>query len=317
MANDPYTVLGVAKSASADDIRKAYRNLAKENHPDLNPGDRDSEERFKEAQAAYDIVGNAEKRARFDKGEINADGQERPEQQFYRYYADASTDHPYHSTDGYADFADMGDVFSDLFGHARDASHGSSRGSAHSVRMRGGDVRYMFDVPFMEAAKSAKRRITMPDGRDLDLTIPAGLRDGQVLRLKGKGMSGIGGGPAGDALITVHVGTHKTFRRDGNDIHIELPVALHEAVLGARVRVPTINGTVTMTIPKASNTGDRLRLKRKGFATGKSDMRGDQHVTLRVVLPEQPDRELNEFLAAGSKDHAYDPRAGDGGLSDA
>lgn len=310
MANDPYQVLGVAKTASADEIRKAYRKLAKENHPDLNPGDRDAEERFKEAQAAYDIVGNAEKRARFDKGEIDADGQERPEQQFYRHYADAGADHPYHSSEGYADFADMGDVFADLFGHARGGAAGGARGGSHTIRMRGSDVRYTFDVPFMEAAKGAKRRITMPDGRDLDLTIPAGLRDGQVLRLKGKGMPGIGGGPNGDALITVHVGTHKTFRRDGNDIHIELPVALHEAVLGDKVRVPTIDGPVTMTIPKASNTGDRLRLKGKGFAKGKSGERGDQHVTLRVVLPENPDKELNEFLAAWSKDHGYDPRTG-------
>lgn len=306
MANDPYQVLGVAKSASADDIRKAYRKLAKENHPDLNPGDPDAEERFKEAQAAYDIVGKADKRARFDKGEIDADGQERPEQQFYRHYADAGADHPYHSSEGYADFADMGDAFSDLFGHAR----GGAGGSRHSVRMRGGDVRYTFEVPFMEAAKGAKRRITMPDRRDLDLTIPAGLRDGQVLRLKGKGMPGMGGGPAGDALITVHVGTHKTFRREGNDIHIELPVALHEAVLGAKVKVPTIDGTVTMTIPKASNTGDRLRLKGKGLAGGKSGARGDQHVTLHVVLPEEPDAELTEFLAAWSQDHRYDPRSG-------
>lgn len=302
MANDPYQVLGVTKSASTEEIRKAYRKLAKENHPDLNPGDRDAEERFKEAQAAYDIVGDAEKRARFDKGEIDASGQERPEQQFYRHYADTGADHPYHSSEGYADFADMGDVFSDLFGHARDG--------ARSVRMRGADVRYTFDVPFMEAATGAKRRITMPDGRELDLTIPAGLRDGQVLRLKGKGMPGIGGGPAGDALITVHVGTHKTFRRDGNDVHVELPVALHEAVLGGKVRVPTIDGPVTMTIPKASNTGDRLRLKGKGLAGSKSGKRGDQHVTLRVVLPEEPDTELTEFLTAWSQDHGYDPRAG-------
>ncbi len=241
MAIDPYDVLSVSRSASADEIRKAYRKLAKENHPDLNPGDRDAEERFLEAQAAYDIVGEAKKRARFDKGEIDTDGQERPEQQFYRHYADAGADHPYHSADGYADFAEMGGVFSDLFGQGRNG--------AHSVRMRGSDIRYTFEVPLREAAKGAKRRITMPDGCNLDLTIPAGLRDGQVLRLKGKGMPGIGGGPAGDALITVHVGTDKIFRREGNDIHVELPIGLHEAVLGAKIRVPTIDGPVTMTIP--------------------------------------------------------------------
>ena len=287
----------MAKSASAEDIRKAYRKLAKKEHPDLNPGDRDAEERFKQAQAAYDIVGDAEKRARFDKGEIDADGQERPTQQTYRHYADAGANHPYHSADGYAD---MGDVFSDMFSQAR--------GGGQRVRMRGADLRYTFDVEFMDAATGAKRRITMPDGRGLDLTVPAGLRDGQVLRLKGKGMPGIGGGPAVDALVTVQVNAHKLFRREGNDVHAEIPVALHEAVLGAKIRVPTIDGPVTMTIPEHSNNGTRLRLKGKGFPTGKTGTRGDQHITLQVVMPEKPDAELEAFLKNWAKDHGYDPR---------
>lgn len=300
VANDPYKVLGVVATASTDEIRKAYRKLAKEHHPDLNPGDRDAEERFKDAQAAYDIVGDADKRARFDKGEIDADGQERPPQQSYRHYADAGPDHPYHSAGGYADFGDRDDVFSDLFRQAR-------RGG-QSVRMRGSDVRYTFEVGFMDAARGAKRRITMPDGRELDLTVPAGLRDGQVLRLKTKGMPGIGGGPNGDAFITVHVNPHKLFRRDGNDVHIDLPIALHEAVLGGKVRVPTIDGPVTMTVPKHTNSGDRLRLKGKGFPTGKSGQRGDQHISLRVVLPDAPDAELEAFLKSWAEEHSYDPR---------
>jgi DnaJ-class molecular chaperone len=304
VTSDPYTVLGVAKSASAGDIRKAYHKLAKQLHPDLNPGDRDAEERFKEAQAAYDIVGDADKRARFDKGEIDADGQERPTQQSYRHYADAGADHPYHSADGYADFGDMGDVFSDLFGQARR----SGPGGGQNMRMRGSDVRYTFEVDFMDAARGAKRRITMPDGRELDLTVPAGLRDGQVLRLKSKGMPGVGGGPNGDALITVHVKAHKLFRREGNDVHVELPIALHEAVLGGKGRVPTIDGPVTMTVPKNTNSGDRLRLKGKGFAVGKGDKRGDQHISLRVVLPEEPDAELEAFLQSWAEAHSYDPR---------
>ncbi len=304
MTSDPYTVLGVAKSASAGDIRKAYHKLAKQLHPDLNPGDRDAEERFKEAQAAYDIVGAADKRARFDKGEIDADGQERPTQQSYRHYADAGADHPYHSADGYADFGDMGDVFSDLFGQARRGGPGGGQ----NMRMRGSDVRYTFEVDFMDAARGAKRRITMPDGRELDLTVPASLRDGQVLRLKSKGMPGVGGGPNGDALITVHVKAHKLFRREGNDVHVELPIALHEAVLGGKVRVPTIDGPVTMTVPKNTNSGDRLRLKGKGFAVGKGDKRGDQHISLRVVLPEEPDAELEAFLQSWAEAHSYDPR---------
>lgn len=201
---------------------------------------------------------------------------------------------------------DMGDIFADLFGQARS---GVPRGGArtHHVRMRGGDVRYTFEVDFMDAAKGATRRITMPDGRGLDLSVPAGLRDGQVLRLKGKGMPGMGGGPDGDALITVHVKPHRVFRRDGNDVHVELPVALHEAVLGAKIRVPTIDGPVTMTIPRKSNSGARLRLKGKGFPA-KGGKRGDQHVTLRVVLPEKPDADLEAFLESWAQDHAYDPR---------
>ncbi|MBT5944378.1 MAG: DnaJ domain-containing protein [Rhodospirillaceae bacterium] len=299
MAKDPYEVLGVARDASADEIRKAYRKLAKENHPDLKPGDPDAQARFLEAQAANDIIGKKEKRARFDRGEIDAEGHERAEQPSYRHYAEAGTDHPYHSADGYAD---MGDAFSDLFRHAQ--------AGGRTVRMRGGDVRYMFDVDFLDAAQGTKSRITMPDGKTLDLAIPAGLRDGQVLRLKGKGAPGLGGGPAGDALVTVHVRPHSLFHRHGNDIHFELPVALYEAVLGAKVRVPTIDGPVTMNIPKGSNTGGRLRLKGKGVPGGKSGGRGDQHVTLRVVLPDESDAELETFLEDWSKRHNYDPRSG-------
>jgi DnaJ-class molecular chaperone len=296
VAKDPYTVLGVSRDASADEIRKAYRKLAKENHPDLKPGDQAAEKRFLAAQAANDIVGNKDKRARFDRGEIDAEGNERVEQASYRHYAEAGADHPYNSTDGYAD---MGGMFSDLFGRARSGGQ--------TVRMRGGDVRYTFDVDFLDAAGGTKSRITMPDGKALDLAIPAGTRDGQVLRLKGKGAPGLGGGPSGDALVTVNVRPHSLFRRQGNDIHIDLPIALHEAVLGAKVRVPTIDGPVSMNIPKGSNTGARLRLKGKGVPAGKAG-RGDQHVTLKVMLPDDPDPELVKFLEEWSQKHGYDPK---------
>tara|TARA_R110002110_G_scaffold2756_1_gene13335 strand:+ start:82740 stop:83645 length:906 start_codon:yes stop_codon:yes gene_type:complete len=296
VAKDPYTVLGVSRDASEDEIRKAYRKLAKENHPDLKPGDQAAEKRFLDAQAANDIVGNKDKRARFDRGEIDADGHERVEQPSYRHYAEAGADHPYNSADGYAD---MGGMFSDLFGQRRSGGQ--------KVRMRGGDVRYTFEVDFLDAARGTKSRITMPDAKALDLAIPAGMRDGQVLRLKGKGSPGLGGGPAGDALVTVHVKPHSLFRRQGNDIHIDLPVTLQEAVLGAKVRVPTIDGLVSMNIPKGSNTGARLRLKGKGVPAGKSG-RGDQHVTLKVMLPDDPDPELVKFLEEWSQEHGYDPR---------
>ena len=311
MADDPYKVLGVARDASAGDIRKAYRKLAKENHPDLHPGDAAAEARFKAVAAAHDLLGDADKRARFDRGEIDAGGQEKPEQQYYRHYADAGAEHPYHSTEGFSDFADYGDVFSDLFGHARRGPDGG--GQRGTVRMRGGDARYSFAVDFLAAAKGAKQRINLPDGATLDLTIPAGVRDGQVLRLKGKGMAGIGGGPAGDALVEIQVRPHKLFRREGDDIHIELPITPAEAVGGARIDVPTIGGTVAMTVPQGANSGTRLRLKGKGAATGKAGMHGDQYVTLKIVLPDKPDAAFAEFLARWEAENPYNPRRGLGG----
>jgi DnaJ-class molecular chaperone len=311
MADDPYKVLGVAREASEDDIRKAYRKLAKAYHPDLHPGDSAAEERFKAVSAAYDLLGDADKRARFDRGEIDASGQERPEQQYYRHYADAGAGHPYHSTEGFADFADVGDVFADLFGHARQAGGPGGRGG--TVRMRGGDARYGFEVEFLDAVNGAKQRISLPDGGALDLTIPAGVRDGQVLRLKGKGLPGIGGGPPGDALVEVHVRPHKLFRREGDDIHIELPITPAEAVRGAKIDVPTTSGSVTMTVPKGANSGTRLRLKGKGVGAGAAGKRGDQYVTLKIVLPDEPDDELAAFLERWESEHPYNPRAGIGG----
>ena len=257
-------------------------------------------------------MGDPDKRARFDRGDIDASGQEKPEQQYYRHYADAGAGHPYHSTEGFADFADAGDVFADLFGHARGAGRagaGSGR-QRGAFRMRGGDARYSFAVDFLEAANGAKQRINLPDGSALDLTIPAGVRDGQVLRLKGKGMAGIGGGPSGDALVEVQVRPHKLFRREGDDIHIDLPISPAEAVLGAKIEVPTTGGPVAMTVPKGANTGTRLRLKGRGVARGKSGKRGDQYVTLKIVLPDIPDAELAALLERWEQEHPYNPRAG-------
>lgn len=307
MAKDPYKVLGVARDASAEDIRKAYRKLAKDNHPDLHPGDKAAEDRFKDIQGAYNLVGDKDKRARFDRGELDAEGNERAAHTYYRDFADRGGARAYQSNNGFSDFADMSDVFADLFGHARaDGGAGRRRGAS----MRGGDVRYTFEVDFLDAVKGAKRRITMPDGKSLDLSIPPGLRDGQTLRLKGKGAPGAGGGPAGDALVEIRVRPHKLFRREGDDIHIDLPVTLDEAVLGAKIPVPTVDGPVTMSIPKDSNSGKRLRLRGKGVAEGRDGKRGDQYVTLRVTLPEKADESLRSFLEEWAKTHAYDPRAG-------
>lgn len=302
MADDPYKILGVARDASADDIRKVYRELAKKNHPDLNPGDREAESRFKAITAAYDILGDPDKRKRFDSGEIDATGAE-THRQFYREYAEGGGAHPYYSSAG---FEDLGDIFSDLFGQGQ-------RGSGGGIRMQGGDVRYTLEVDFLEAANGARKRITMPDGHTLDVSIPEGIEDGRQLRLRGKGMPGIGGGPPGDAYVVVHVRSHRTFRREGRNIHVDLPISLTEAVLGGKVQVPTIGGDVSVTIPKSANTGTTLRLREKGVRDQRTGKHGDQYVHLRVVLPEKPDKELEEFVRRWGEDHAYDPRKHAGG----
>ena len=306
MSDELYDALGVSKTATAEEIRKAYRTMAKKYHPDLNPGDAKAEETFKKVQSAYGILSDPEKRKKYDSGVIDAQGNER-QHGYYREYASDPGAHPYQSDAG---FADIGDIFSDLFGgRARGGAGGAGQ---DGFRMRGGDVRYSLDIAFEEAVLGAKKRVTMPDGKNLDIAIPPGQRDGQMLRLRGKGMAGHGGGAAGDALIEVHVGEHDTFRRDGNDIRSELAVGLHEAVLGARIPVPTVGGTVTMTIPAGSNGGDTLRLRGKGVPAAGGRPAGDHFVTLRVVLPAKPDERLRGFMEEWAKDHAYDPRGGKG-----
>ncbi|HUE45430.1 MAG TPA: DnaJ C-terminal domain-containing protein [Aestuariivirgaceae bacterium] len=300
MSKDPYAVLGVSKSASPDEIHKAYRKLAKKLHPDLNPGNAKSADEFKDVASAHDLLGDPEKRARFDRGEIDAAGAERPQQRYYREYADAGGARRYHSTAGYEDFGDASDLFADLFGR--------SRGGARSARMRGQDVQYRLELDFLEAVRGAKRRITLPDGSALDLTIPEGTADGHVLRLKGKGGPGIGGGPAGDALIELIVKPHPLFSRQGDDIVIELPITLDEAVLGGKIEVPTVSGRVALTIPKGSSSGQTLRLRGKGVKT-RDGKHGDQLVRLKVVMPPQIDSELQEFMQKWREGHRYDPRA--------
>jgi len=299
MADNPYQMLGVTADASDDEIKKAYRKLAKELHPDLNPGDAAAEERFKKISAAYGIIGDPDKRERFDKGEIDETGQERPEQQYYRQYADDGGGFRYHSTAGYDDFVDL----SDLFG-GRGARQ---RGTAEGFAMRGPDLRYHLEVDFLEAANGAKKRIMLPDGSALDLTVPKGLADGQTLRLKGKGAPGLGEGPPGDALVQVTVRPHAYFVREGDDVKMILPITIDEAVLGGQVDVPTISGKVSLKIPKGSSGGRILRLRGKGITDAKSNKAGDQLVELRVVLPETIDPQLEEALSAWKAEHAYDP----------
>src|SRR5258706_6565320 len=262
----PYEVLGVKPNASADEIRKAYRKLAKELHPDLNPGKPAAEARFKAVTAANDILSDPEKRARYDRGEIDESGAERPRYS-YRPHAEGAQGWKY-QPQGEADIGDLDDLF-EMFGRgggtrgARGGARGGGR-SGEGFSMPGPDRHYSLTIDFAIAATGGKQRLALSPDEWLDVTIPPGIEEGQILRLKGKGGPGFGGGPAGDALIEGHIAPHPFFRREGDDIHMELPVSLAEAVLGARVAVPTVTGPVTMTIPTGSDTGEQQRLRGNG-----------------------------------------------------
>jgi DnaJ-class molecular chaperone len=288
LAADPYTTLGVKKDATQDDVQKAYRRLAKKLHPDLNPGNKIAEDKFKEVTAAYDLLGDPDKRARFDRGEIDASGTERPRQQYYRDFADQDGGSTYTNTAGFSDSGDYAgaeDILSELFGRTGRADR----------RRRGQDVRYHLDLSFLDAINGGRQSIVLPDGTTLDVNIPPGTRDGQILRLKGKGRPGLGDGPPGDALIEISVLPHPYFTRKGDDIYLDLPISLKEAVLGAKVKMPTPNGAVTAAVPKWSSTGRILRLKGRGVPRPDGS-RGDEYVTLKLVLPQKPDPQLEAFV---------------------
>jgi len=306
---DPYEVLGVSKAASEKEVKSAYRKLAKEFHPDLNPGKTALEEKFKEISAAYGLLSDPEKRAKFDRGEIDASGMETPQREYYRGYADGDAGAKYYSHEGFADEAEMEDFLSGIFGGARGGGHRRGQAGGQSFKARGGDASYTLRVGFIEAAKGATRKLTLPDGRVLEVKIPEGLADRQTLKLAGQGNPGFGGGPAGDAYIEVHVEPHAHFTRKDNDVHSTLPISLKEAVLGGKIQVPTVQGPVTMTVPKNSNSGTTLRLKEKGILDRKSGQYGHHYVTLQVMLPSEPDPALEEFVAKWEPASADDPRA--------
>jgi DnaJ-class molecular chaperone len=299
---DPYDVLGVPRDASQDDIRKAYRRLAKKYHPDLNPGDAEAESKFKDISAANGILGDEAQRARFDRGEIDESGAERPPQRSYRHYAEEEPGFQYYRWGQPEGSDDFGDIFADLFGR------GSAGGERRGVKARGGNVNYTMTVDFLEAVNGAKKSVTMPDGKQLAITIPAGLKDGQTLRLKGQGRPGFGDGEHGDALVTVNVRDHPVFTRDGDTIRSRLDITLSEALSGAKVRVETVSGEVNVSVPRNANSGDTLRLRGKGAPVRGTAKRGDHLVELRIRLPAAADDELRAFVAEWEARHPYNPR---------
>jgi DnaJ-class molecular chaperone len=304
MAKDPYKILGVQKTDSEAAIRSAYRKLAKRHHPDVNPGKPEAAERFKEISAAHEILSDKDKRARYDRGEIDAAGNEVPPQRpFYRDFGDAAGREKYRTQAGF-DEEDLESIFAQAFGAGADGARPAGGGGGRRFSMRGQDAQYQLTIDFLDAVNGTTRRVTLPDGRTLDVRIRAGVRDGQIIRLKGQGMPGIGDGAPGDALVEITVAPHPLFRREGDDIIVELPVTLQEAVLGAALQVPTIKGPVRLTIPPNSGAGTRLRLRGRGI-----EGKGHQFVELHPVLPPADEPELAEFLKSWKPRHPVDPRA--------
>ena len=303
MAPDPYAALGLTKTATAADIKKAYRKLVRTSHPDLHPDDAGAEARFKAVTAAHDLLKDANVRARFDAGEIDASGAERAPRTFYRDHAEA----PGQDFDKGAPFGDFTDP-SDIFAHIlRQRARGNRGGGDSGFAQPGPDLRFTLNVTFLDAVRGAKTRITLSEGGVLEVQVPKGMRDGQTLRLRGRGGAGYGGGLAGDALVTVQVQPHPVFQRDDDYIAITLPITVDEAILGGKVTAPTIDGPVSVTIPKGASSGLILRLRGRGVGRANGSA-GDMLIELRIFAPPVIDSGLSNFMQEWRKTHAYDPR---------
>lgn len=310
---DPYEVLGVSKTASEAEIKKAFRTLAKKHHPDTKGGDKAAQKRFQEISAAYEIVGDKDKRAKFDAGQIDASGNT----QGFDPRAHGFRGNPFGGGQGPGGFhwsnqdndENIGgfraeDIFADLFGGMA-GGRAKGRGQTRAPQ-RGEDFSVSATVSFEEAARGGERRVVLPNGEQIDVKIPAGLKDGQQIRLKGRGGAGRSGGPAGDVLIQVAVAPHPVFAREGNNLKLDLEISLKEAVLGGKVPVPTLSGTVHLSVPANSNTGSVLRLKGKGIPARGNEPAGDLYVRLIIALPPKPDADLRNFVEGWGND--YDPR---------
>lgn len=296
---DPYQILGVSKSASAEEIKSAYRKLAKKLHPDVNPGKKDIEQKFKEVTAAYDLLSDPAKRARYDRGEIDGQGNERG-------FSSAGGGDPFgtwrsrRSTGpGNDPFAGINpeDIFAEFMGGTRGPRQPNTRGQ---------DVTYSLNIPFVEACLGGKRRVTLASGKTIDVTIPPGTSEGHKLRLRGQGQTGVSGN--GDAIVEIHIEPHAFFTRKDNDIYLEAPISLPEAILGASIKVPTLDSMVAVKVPKGTNTDATLRLKGKGIPIGKGEAAGDMFVKLKIMLPETISDDLTEFIEKWAKKNAYNPR---------
>ncbi len=296
MADDPYGILGLKRDASADAIKAAYRKLARKHHPDLNPGKPEAEARFKAVSAAHDLLSDPEKRGRFDRGEIDAEGQEQRPAGGYRRHADAAQGARY---DGQSGGSPFDDLFADMF---------EARRRAEAAPRPGQDESYRLDVSFIDAMLGTTTPMRLPDGRSLSVRIPPGITTGQVLRLRGQGGPGRNGGAAGDALIGITVQEHPLLRREGRNIAMELPVSLREAVLGGPVEVPTPSGRLRVTLPAHSDSGRQIRLRGKGVAAHGAEPAGDLLLTLKVVIG-PADAALDAFLRDWSPATMEDPRA--------
>jgi DnaJ-class molecular chaperone len=312
LAQDLYQELGVPRSASADEVRKAFRKLAKELHPDKNPGDKKSEERFKRISAAFDILGDEDKRKKYDRGQIDANGHETMGggyDPFSRGGGFSGARGPRRG--GPADQAegmqfegvDLNDILGDMFGGGK--GQGANRRTG-AFSAKGADVRATLQVDIEDAVRGGKKRISFSDGRSVDVNIPKGAHEGQVLRLKGQGSPGRGG--PGDAMIELQFAPHPIYRREADQLVMDLPVSLPDAVLGAKVEAPTPDGTVSLTVPKGSNSGATLRLKARGLPDARTGTRGDLLARIMISLPEPPDPALEALAETIRRDRPYTPR---------
>ncbi len=300
--SDPYQILGVTRSATAAEIKSAYRKLAKKYHPDLNQGgNKGIEQKFKDITAAYDLISDPAKRARYDRGEIDEQGQERgfAPRGGTRYGARSSSGNGGGSPFGFSGAMGMDDILSEFFRSTRQG------GGAQASEEKGADVAYTITVPFVEACLGGTKRLTLDNKKTIDVTIPAGTEDGHKLRLRGLGHAGVGG--AGAAIIEIKVAPHPFFRREGKALHLDVPISLPEALLGEKVTIPTLDGSVAVRVHKGANTGSVMRLKGKGIPNPKGEA-GDMFATLKVMLPEDADADLAMMIEKWAKKKAYNPR---------